>query len=182
MIQTSLAATTVQNGPPLRLVKIGPGTDYSMMPVVDNLRVRRRRAYHRQLRSIAEIHTPPITDSERQSLPQFTHHPVEAQDANPLTQEEKEFLAEYEEEQRLANLGPPPWVILGDAAPFHHEHHPAAYDPIMQHSHCQLQGPPPDHQTGSTHCTYEDQSPNMGGQSEGGVPVENDSDDQENFR
>ena len=178
IIQTPPAATTAQDGPQLRLVKIGPGIAYSMMPVADNLLVRRRRAHHRQLRSIAEIHTPPITDAERQSLPLFTHHPVEAQDPNPLTQEEKEFLAEYEEEQRLAKLSPLLRAILDIEGPFHHQHHPAANDPMMQHSQPQLQVPTPDHQMGAGNYAYEHQSPNTGGQS-GGPLGGNDNDDSE---
>ena len=158
----------------MRLIRIGPGTDYSMMPVAENLRVRRRRAGHRQLPSITEIHTPPITDAERQALPQFTHHAVEAQDPNPLTQDEREFLAEYEEEQRLRQLPP---AVSSNAASFHHQHQPAAYHSTMQHGQDQLQAPTPDHQAGAVPYENEHQSTNKRGQNEARVSVDNKSDD-----
>ncbi|KAL9120821.1 MAG: hypothetical protein Q9187_002626 [Circinaria calcarea] len=174
IIQTLQASTVVQDGPLLRLVKIGPGTGYCMMPVADNLRVRRYRAGNRQLQSIAEIRIPPMTAAYRNTLPQFTHHPVENQDPNPLTQDEKEFLAEYE--QRLAELRQLPRAIFDNAVPFYHEYPPPAQYPMM---HGGQYHPASHHQTETGNHALEHRSPNSSDQSDGGVNVESECDEGE---
>ena len=172
IIQTSQASTAAQDGPPLRLVNIGPGTGYCMMPVADNLRVRRFRAGNRLPQSIAAIQIPPITDAERHFLPQFTHHPVENKDPNPLTQEEKEFLAEYE--QTLVELRKPPRAIRDDAVPFYYEYPPPAHYPMMRD---EQHRPASHHQVETANYALEHRSPNTSGQSAGGVSVESECDE-----